>query len=369
MKYVPLAVAFAVAVLCVPGGPAWSQELIRIDPRYYCAAEPGRIPEQLTGFPPTRAAERAVEEIVDLVGLGTGGWSLWSSSEDKASASRDPVSGARRIVYNEDFIRNLRGESRSVWANVAILAHEVAHHLNNHLDTGDRDTRHFEELQADRFAGYVLYHRGASEEATRRVFRALGGGGDYPPVRDRVTAARNGWLRARELGRELGPGRADLDAVNEDAGTNRADDDFPPAPRVSGLSFRVEHTPTVFHAGGGAPGAGFRFRLLGRLDYNRDADLRVVISFWFADGRMLFANPQEANYRAGNGQVVTGMRRFRFRGGTLDLGSLSVDPLPYYAFNLGPPLNATYNLVGRASVYVDDSLVATSGPVPLFVVW
>ena len=374
MKKALTSIPLAIAILSVAGSPASSQELVRIDPRYYCAAEPGPVPEEVFTLPPTPEAEAAVREILDLIVIGTGGWSLWASSQDKASASMDPVTGERRIIYNEDFINDLRGESESVWANVAILAHEVAHHLNDHLQIGNDDRRRIEELQADRFAGYVLFRKGASEEATQRVFRALGGGGAYPPVRDRVAAARNGWLRARGLG----PAVADMDTILSDDdvevatvdGRRVGDTDVADPPRVTGLAAFGAPSPSVFHAGGGAPGPGFMLRLQGRLEYERPASVRVGIYFWFRDGRVLFAHPQEPHYRRGsNNQVATGVPRFRFAGGQLDLASLLVDPLPYYVLNLGPALYQRYDLVARVFVYVDDELIASSSPTDLWVVW
>ncbi len=366
MKNALVSIAFAVAVLHIAGGPVTSQESIRIDPEYYCAAEPGSVPERLNTFPPTPRAERAIEEIVDLVGLGTSGWRLLASSQAKASASMDSVTGERRIVYNEDFIRNLRGESDSVWANVAILAHEVAHHLNNHLQTGDSETRQIEELEADRFAGYVLFRKGASEEATQRVFRTLGGGrGGYPPVADRVAAARNGWLRGEALGTRV----VEIERII-DTDVVPVDPPPPPPPRVSGLALRAEHGGTVLHMGGGAPAPGFQFHLQGRLEYENPAIVYVGIHFWFPGGRIVLAHPQEQYYRrASNNQVATGVPGFRFAGGRLNLGSLLVDSLPYYVLNLGPSAYRRYDLVARAFVYVDEALIASSRPEDLWVVW
>ena len=375
------AVSFTIALLYFAGGSASSQELIRIDPRHYCAAEPGPVPETLFVLPPTATAERAVQEILDFIVMGTGGWSLFASAEDKASASIDPVTGERRIVYNEDFIDDLRGESESVWANVAILAHEVAHHLNNHLQVGDEEQRRVEELEADRFAGYILARKGASEEATQRVFRALGGGTDYhPPVRDRVAAARNGWLRAGQLGASVADvGRiladdavtADVAAVAEegDAGAELAalDDTIP---RVSRLSLGVAHRPSVPHEGGGVPGPGMVFSVQGRLQYRGPAEVYVGVDFAFPDGRVLFANPQETYYRGLlDGRVATGTTRVPFSGGELNLGSLRIAPLPYWVLNLGPARYVNYSILARAAVYVDGLVVAASEAVPFFVVW
>ena len=367
-------VAFTIATLYVAGGPASSQELIRIDPRYYCAAEPGPVPERLFVLPPTATAQRAVQEILDFIVMGTSGWRLLASSQDKASASMDPVSGERRIVYNEDFIDDLTGESESVWANVAILAHEVAHHLNNHLEGGDEERRRIEELEADRFAGYILFRKGASEEATQRVFRALGGGGEYPPVRDRVAAARNGWLRARQLGStvaDVGSILAD-DVAAAGATATEAEDDVADVavPRVSGLSLRVGHRSSVPHEGGGVPGPGMVFSVQGRLRYRGPAEVYVGVDFGFPDGRVLFANPQETYYRAVlDGRVATGTARVPFRGGELDLSSVRIAPLPYWVLNLGPTRFLNYTILARAAVYVDGLVVASSEAVPFFVVW
>ena len=350
------ALSLAVATTCVAGESAWSQELVRIDAQYYCAAEPGPVPDELHTFPPTRAAERAVQEIADLAGVGTSGWRLRASAQDKASAFMDPVSGERTIVYNQDFITSLRGESDSVWANVAILAHEIAHHLNNHLQTGDSRTRRSEELEADSFAGFVLARKGASREATERVFRALGGGGDYPAVRDRVTAAQNGWLRA-----------------NPPPPTPPPPTPPPPTPlSVSGLTLFSEHRASVFHGGGGVPGPGFGFLVGGSLTYANPADVTVGVYITFADGRILIPDVREGFYRSlRNGGVVTGSRNpVLFRGGVLDLRAILIDPIPYYVLNLRPTnYQMTYYLSAYVVVFLDGGEVARSAPVPLVMRW
>ena len=102
------------------------------------------------------------------------------------------------VMWDPDFLAKLDREAGTEWASVAVLAHELAHHLNN--DTGQNPgripphERRQQELYADRYAGQKLRQFGASKQEAVAVFHEMGEGGDtHPPSRQRVRAAGEGW--------------------------------------------------------------------------------------------------------------------------------------------------------------------------------
>lgn len=118
------------------------------------------------------------------------------------NSSKDPV-----IMYNpEQMTDALEGEERN-WIALAILAHEVGHHINGHMvdivdgqgNTLGQARRHSFERQADETSGFVLYRMGASvEEAQQAVvdFVADDASSTHPGKQSRLSAIANGWFRA-----------------------------------------------------------------------------------------------------------------------------------------------------------------------------
>ena len=85
-------------------------------------------------------------------------------------------------------------KDKNYWSMVAILAHEVGHHMRFHTVIPGRD--HEFELEADYQAGFILRRMGATLEQTQVAFRTMGTDAATPshPARaQRVQAATLGW--------------------------------------------------------------------------------------------------------------------------------------------------------------------------------
>ncbi len=311
---------------------------------------------------------------------------LKAADVENAAAYLDPLSRQRLILYNEDFVRNLEERSKSFWTARAILAHEVAHHANGHLELIDPERRKQQELEADKFAGAVLFRLGATEEAAVAVFQGFREGESYPRSQARVAAAKSGWWSAAEqsgydpsspsragrVGTEAdGSGDSPTGSWIADAPDGGADFDSKRA-SVSGVSsFDVtyEHRPTVPHYGGAASGPGLQFFASGRLTLNRASTVQLVVYFSFPDGSWLFANPQESHYRAVGDQIATGSDSIVLEG-FADLSSLFIKPIPYYALNLVPTsYNTTYWVVAQTTVLVDGVAMGQSQPIQISLLW
>lgn len=73
--------------------------------------------------------------------------------------------GVRYIFYDQNFMNQLSASSVNNWNLIAILAHELGHHLCGHtLITADNALHRQNELQADKFAGAILARMGASSK-------------------------------------------------------------------------------------------------------------------------------------------------------------------------------------------------------------
>lgn len=105
------------------------------------------------------------------------------------------------ILYNSGFISSLNSVSRDNWAVIALIAHEMGHHIIGHTKKKGGSKPHL-ELEADEYAGAVLYKLGATLEQSQNVmfFIAKAGSSRTHPGRDaRLIAIEKGWRRAAAL--------------------------------------------------------------------------------------------------------------------------------------------------------------------------
>jgi uncharacterized protein (TIGR02145 family) len=85
------------------------------------------------------------------------------------------------------------------WPTLTILAHELGHHMNNHLTNPLPDaTRRGMELEADETAGFLLYLMGGGLEQGKLAFREASETGSYthPPRAQRHEALARGYADA-----------------------------------------------------------------------------------------------------------------------------------------------------------------------------
>jgi hypothetical protein len=104
----------------------------------------------------------------------------------------------RYILYNSEFVNKVNAVTKSKWANIFILAHEVGHHLDGHTEAGLRSCPAI-ELEADQFAGFVLYKMGATLEQAQLAMYYISNAQSsktHPARADRLTAIEQGWDRA-----------------------------------------------------------------------------------------------------------------------------------------------------------------------------
>lgn len=102
--------------------------------------------------------------------------------------------GKRYILYNATFMQELQSKTRKYWSQVFVVAHEVGHHIAGHLDFDGQN--HQVELEADRFAGFILGRMGASHDDGLAAARMVGTEKEtetHPSRDQRVQAVSLGW--------------------------------------------------------------------------------------------------------------------------------------------------------------------------------
>ena len=144
-------------------------------------------------------AKDAVEDIVRYTGLTENFEILQNPNISTAIAYIRK--GKRYIAYNPAFMLRVKDRTKSDWGAISVLAHEIGHHLAGHtLIKRRRDPQ--EELDADRFSGFILYKMGASLDEAKSCINLVelnSNPATHPMKNARLVAITIGWLDANKL--------------------------------------------------------------------------------------------------------------------------------------------------------------------------
>lgn len=216
----------------------FAQDVITV--KHSCSFDGSELNEDFYTFDASSEAEKIVAEIVAAVSLQKN-FIVKSSDCKNALATTD--NGKRYILYNTTFLENFKKDARTKWAAYCVLAHEIAHHLNyNDFKETNNRKRKTMELEADIFAGGVLYLLGATLDEAKAGIDLLQSNGEsdtHPPVRARAEAIASGWKKKEELVR----GRQSDNLVNTDNSNPSRTDETRTEPVEE--QRRQEFTPTL----------------------------------------------------------------------------------------------------------------------------
>jgi len=157
------------------------------------------LPRGVTLFASNSEAESAIKRIVDASGL-TANFDVQAAGVPNAMAT---IRGERRLIlYNPFFMTEMEQKAHNKWAALAVLAHEIGHHLNGHTLTRTGSSPKI-ELEADVYSGFILQRIGASLLEAKSALEALqepplqpGEQRTHPPKNDRLAAVGSGWSKA-----------------------------------------------------------------------------------------------------------------------------------------------------------------------------
>lgn len=138
-----------------------------------------------------------INSIVKFTGLSSN-FKIYSASIDNAIATI--INNERYILYDPKLLAVADFQSDSYWSSMSILAHEIGHHLSGHT-ISKKGSNPKDELEADKYSGFVLYKLGASlEEATNaiKIFGSDKSSLTHPAKNLRLNAIVNGWNEANE---------------------------------------------------------------------------------------------------------------------------------------------------------------------------
>ena len=144
------------------------------------------------------AVHEMLQEIINVTGL-QGNFELKEADVLNIEAS---VSHRKRfILYNPSFIARINSLTKNKWAAMALLAHEIGHHLNGHT-IGKSGSMPALELQADEFAGFIMRKLGATLEQSQSVMNLIAKTEEshtHPSKKSRKLAIEKGWNKATSV--------------------------------------------------------------------------------------------------------------------------------------------------------------------------
>lgn len=112
-----------------------------------------------------------------------------AKNENNAMAA--VANGTKILVVDVAFLENLNKISKTQWAAIQVMAHEVGHHV-----AGFSNSAHRNELNADYWSGLVLQRLGASREASTKAILTVGTEVDtksHPNKYKRSLTIAKGW--------------------------------------------------------------------------------------------------------------------------------------------------------------------------------
>ncbi|MCF3648177.1 PKD domain-containing protein [Synoicihabitans lomoniglobus] len=158
--------------------------------------------DEIIGTSPSEIAVVWLRKILETNGIQSETVSFYEAPVSNARAKVSPT-GEREIYYDEvwllDQMENDSEENRN-WAALGLLAHEAAHIHYTHIITGDKKKRKENELIADEWSGWALYHLNANLEQAYLWLDLGNEEGEtegYPAKNVRKAYIRKGWLRAK----------------------------------------------------------------------------------------------------------------------------------------------------------------------------
>ena len=161
---------------------------------FICSYYGEPINTSIMGFASSSEAKNVINNIIDVIGLQP---SFEIRSANIPNAAAVVQAGKRYILYNPNFIASVEKAAGDKWASIAILAHEIGHHLNGHTIAGV--SRPTIELEADEFSGFVLRKMGASLQQAQLAMKGAANqraSATHPAKDDRLNYIAYGWNKA-----------------------------------------------------------------------------------------------------------------------------------------------------------------------------
>ena len=148
-------------------------------------------------YKPQQREINQINSILEFSGLASN-FKIYSAPIENAIATI--IGNERYILYDPRLLSLSDNMTGSYWSSMSILAHEIGHHLSGHTLTNNGSNPK-DELEADKYSGFILYKLGATLTEATNAIRVLGseqGSSTHPPKFERIKAIAQGWNEAND---------------------------------------------------------------------------------------------------------------------------------------------------------------------------
>lgn len=148
---------------------------------------------------PSRRETEQINSIMSYTGLPQN-FKIYRGDINNAMATM--VNDQRLIIYNKDLFARIDDIDSSYWSSMFILAHEIGHHLAYNIS--DTSSMLNAELEADIFAGAILYKMGADSNqviaaVASRFISNTKDTKTHPAKYKRIAAIKKSWYQSSQL--------------------------------------------------------------------------------------------------------------------------------------------------------------------------
>lgn len=182
--------------------PFWSVGQVKIKIKSGCNFADAPKETEVYASEPTPKIQQLVDDILSATSQNERNFELLQANVPNAVATTE--NGRRRILYSEEFLK-----SRTKNGVLAVLAHEVGHHVLGHdLEGKDPEKRKQNELAADDYAARVLNTLCVPLDSVTVGLAGLPPGhtATHPPVSARREIMKKGWKTQDKHWQDAGGG-------------------------------------------------------------------------------------------------------------------------------------------------------------------
>lgn len=143
---------------------------------------------------PKKRETEQINAILQHVGIPMN-FEFYSANIENAVATI--IDNKRYIIYDQRLFNFSDRYGATYWNSMSILAHEIGHHLSGHTLNSHSNLN--DELEADKFSGFILFKMGAKLSEAINAISLLGSENDsdtHPSKHLRINAITKGWNEA-----------------------------------------------------------------------------------------------------------------------------------------------------------------------------
>ena len=143
---------------------------------------------------------KIIDDILSTISLQKN-FDIYEANVENAIATN--YNNHRLIIIDPTFLSDIETLTKDKYTSYLIIAHEIGHHLNAHIDKPSTLSPFWDELEADHFAGAALQKLGIQPKTINNVVNLIAPqfnpDDTHPEWQARMKAAINGYCQSASV--------------------------------------------------------------------------------------------------------------------------------------------------------------------------